>query len=47
MAIDAREQPPAGHIVLTSEDYCALPDGDTFSPPLLPGLTIPLSSLWG
>ena len=26
MAIDAREQPPAGHIVLTYEDYCALPD---------------------
>ena len=26
MTIDAREQPPAGHIVLTYEDYCALPD---------------------
>jgi len=26
MAIDAREQPPAGHIVLSYEDYCALPD---------------------
>ena len=26
MTIDAREQPPAGHVVLTYEDYCALPD---------------------
>ncbi len=26
MPIDAREQPPAGRIVLTYEDYCALPD---------------------
>lgn len=26
MSIDAREQPPAGRIVLTYEDYCALPD---------------------
>lgn len=26
MSIDAREQPPAGPIVLTYEDYCALPD---------------------
>ncbi len=26
MAIDACEQPPAGHIVLTYEDYCALAD---------------------
>jgi hypothetical protein len=26
MTIDAREQSPAGHIVLTSEEYCALPD---------------------
>jgi Uma2 family endonuclease len=25
----------------------SLADGDTFSPPLLPGLAIPLSSLWG
>jgi Uma2 family endonuclease len=26
MAIDAREQPAAGHVVLTYEDDCALPD---------------------
>lgn len=26
MSIEAREQPPAGRIVLTYEDYCALPD---------------------
>ena len=26
MSLDAREQPPAGHILLTYEDYCALPD---------------------
>ena len=26
MSIDASEQPPAGRIVLTYEDYCALPD---------------------
>jgi Uma2 family endonuclease len=26
MPIDAREQPPAGRLVLTYEDYCALPD---------------------
>ena len=26
MSIDAREQPPAGRITLTYEDYCALPD---------------------
>ncbi len=26
MSIDARERPPAGRIVLTYEDYCALPD---------------------
>ena len=26
MPIDARERPPAGRIVLTYEDYCALPD---------------------
>jgi Uma2 family endonuclease len=26
MAIEPREQPPAGRIVLTYEDYCALPD---------------------
>jgi Uma2 family endonuclease len=26
MPIDAREGPPAGRIVLTYEDYCALPD---------------------
>ena len=26
MPSDAREQPPAGRIVLTYEDYCALPD---------------------
>ena len=26
MMIDARERPPARHVALTWENYCALPD---------------------
>jgi len=56
MPIDAREQPPAGHIVLTNEDYSALPDagkrhaildGDLYMTPSpsFAGLTIRLAPL--
>ena len=51
MPTEAREQRPAGRIVLTYEDYCELPDDGRryeilVTPTLFPGLEITLSSLW-